>query len=101
VRILLGSLSKVAQEQQHTVAMAMLQSNYIYGYAGECVFSVLPDSKDVVLTLRQRLHPALTAQELWEELSDTARHGSKMWEDIEVARAKALPVQSANFVFSV
>ncbi|HVZ45011.1 MAG TPA: CesT family type III secretion system chaperone [Ramlibacter sp.] len=82
VRILLGGFPA---EQSDIVAKALLEANYVSGFGGECVFSLFPDSDDVVITMRMRLHSSLRAQELWQELSDIAKHGSQMWQGIAAA----------------
>jgi hypothetical protein len=79
VRMLLGGFP---EQQQAVVTKALLEANYISGYGGECVFSLFPESDDVVLTMKMRLNAGPTAQELWQELSDIARHGGQMWETI-------------------
>ena len=86
VRALLG---KIPPQEHVTIAMALLEANYVGGYGGECVFSVLPDSQDVVLTIKIRLPAAVTAQDLWQSLSDIARYASRMWEQITSVAALA------------
>lgn len=78
-RLLLGS---VPDELREAVMQALLEANYFEGYGGECVFSMSPQSGEIVLTMRLPLLPSLSAQELWQALSDIARHGSQMWETI-------------------
>lgn len=92
VRLLLG---RFPTEHADVVSKALLEANYISGYGGECVFSLLPGSDDVVITMRMKLHPSLSPQELWQELSDIARHGSKMWEEV-VAKIPQAPGASAR-----
>ena len=79
VRALLGGFP---EEQEHIITKALLQANYASGYGGECVFSLLPESDDVVLTMKMRLDASLSAQELWQSLSDIARHGTRMWKTV-------------------
>ena len=64
---------------------AILEANYVGGYGGECVFSLFPATDDVVVTMRLRLDDSLSAQELWQSMSDLARHGSQMWQGIAAA----------------
>ena len=78
-RLLLGG---VPHELRESVMEALLEANYFEGYGGECVFSLSPQSGEIVLTMRLPLLPSLSAQELWQALSDIARHGSQMWEAI-------------------
>ncbi|MBC5764601.1 hypothetical protein [Ramlibacter albus] len=79
VRLLLGALPP---QETDLVARALLEANYVSGYGGECVFSLMPETDDAVITMKVRLVQGLTAQELWQELSDVAHHGSRMWESI-------------------
>jgi hypothetical protein len=79
VRILLGPLP---ESEQGIATKALLEANYISGYGGECVFSLYPESSDVVITLRIRLEASMSPQELWQQLSDVSRHGSKMWDEV-------------------
>jgi hypothetical protein len=79
VRILLGALPP---NDADMMTKALLEANYVSGYGGECVFSLMPETDDVVITMRLRLQSSLTAQELWQELSDIARHGGQMWEKV-------------------
>jgi hypothetical protein len=88
VRILLGGF---AEEHADIVTRALLEANYVSGYGGECVFSLYPQSDDVVITMKLRLRSSLTPQELWQELSDIARHGSRMWETITATLAPPGP----------
>jgi hypothetical protein len=78
VRMRLGTLPADGAQ----LARALLESNYVSGYGGECVFSLYPSADDVVITVRVRLQEQLTGQELWQAISDAARHGQKMWEGI-------------------
>lgn len=78
VRMRMGTLP----EQGDELTRAILEANYVSGYGGECVFSLYPASDDVVVTMRFRLVEALTPQELWQAISDVARHSSQMWEGI-------------------
>ena len=86
VRFLVGSFP---QADAFAIAKSLLEANYVGGYGGECVFSVVPDSDDVVVTLKVHLHPSLTAQELWQDLSAVARHASELWE--QVASSSLVP----------
>ena len=79
-------LGRFPPEGTDALAKALLEANYISGYGGECVFSLFPESDDVVITMRLRLEEGMTAQELWQEISDVARQGSEMWERV-VAQA--------------
>ena len=79
LRLILGSVPEALKD---VIAQALLEANYVEGYGGECVFSLAPESGDAVLTMRLHLPPTFSAQELWQELSDIARHGSQMWEAI-------------------
>jgi hypothetical protein len=78
VRLRLGRLP----EQHEDFTKALLEANYVSGYGGECVFSLYPGTDGVVITMRLRLHEQHTAQELWQELSDIARHGDQMWQSV-------------------
>jgi hypothetical protein len=78
VRMRMGTLP----EEGDDLVRAILEANYVSGYGGECVFSLYPASDDVVVTMRFRLVEALSPQELWQAISDIARHGSQMWEGI-------------------
>ena len=78
VRTRMGTLP----EQSDQLTRAILEANYVSGYGGECVFSLYPASDDVVVTMRFRLVEALSPQELWQSISDIARHSSEMWEGI-------------------
>ena len=89
IRMLLGNMPT---QEQELIAKALLEANYVSGYGGECVFSLMPDTDDVVLTLKYRLHDALTPQDLWQELSDIAENGGRMWEAI---LASAQPLAEA------
>ncbi len=78
VRMRLGTMPLNTAE----LTRAILEANYVSGYGGECVFSLYPKSDDVVITMKVRLQESLTAQELWQGISDVAQHGSQMWEGI-------------------
>jgi hypothetical protein len=78
VRTRMGTLPEKGDE----LARAILEANYVSGYGGECVFSLYPASDDVVVTMRFRLVEALSAQELWQAISDISRHSTQMWEGI-------------------
>ncbi|MBC7603099.1 MAG: CesT family type III secretion system chaperone [Ramlibacter sp.] len=78
VRMRLGTLPDDAED----LTRAILEANYVSGYGGECVFSLYPASDDVVITMKVRLQESLTAQELWQGISDVARHGGQMWQGI-------------------
>ena len=78
VRMRLGTLPVEGKD----LSRAILEANYVSGYGGECVFSLYPASDDVIITMRVRLQEAMTAQELWQGVSDVARHGSQMWQGI-------------------
>lgn len=78
VRILLGTLE---QGQAGGAARALLEANYVNGYGGDCVFSLLPESEQAVVTLKVRLKPAMSAREFWQDLSDAAHHGGKLWDE--------------------
>jgi len=78
VRTRMGTLP----EQSDQLTRAILEANYVSGYGGECVFSLYPASDDVVVTMRFRLVEALSPQELWQSISDIARHSSEMWAGI-------------------
>jgi hypothetical protein len=79
LRIILGTLPEAGDS---AVMEALLQANYVEGYGGECVFSLVPESGEAVVTLRLRLRESMSATELWQGLSDLARHGSGIWESI-------------------
>lgn len=85
VRTRMGTLP----EQSDQLTRAILEANYVSGYGGECVFSLFPQSDDVVVTMKLRLDSAMSAQELWQQLSDVASHGSQMWEAIVSAMPMA------------
>jgi hypothetical protein len=89
VRMLLGGFPP----EQQDITKALLEANYTSGYGGECVFSLFPQSDDVVVTMKLRLDSAMSAQELWQQLSDVATHGARMWEAIVSATP---PVQNAS-----
>jgi hypothetical protein len=78
VRTRMGTLPERGDE----LTRAILEANYVSGYGGECVFSLYPASDDVIVTMRFRLVEALSPQELWQSISDIARHSSQMWEGI-------------------
>ena len=78
VRMRLGTMPSDTAD----LARSILEANYVSGYGGECVFSLYPKSDDVVITMKVRLQESLTAQELWQVISDVAQHGSQMWEGI-------------------
>jgi hypothetical protein len=78
VRMRLGTLPPAGQD----LSRAILEANYVSGYGGECVFSLYPASDDVIITMRVRLQESMTAQELWQGVSDVARHGGQMWQGI-------------------
>lgn len=85
VRMLLGGFPP----EQQDILKALLEANYMSGYGGECVFSLFPQSDDVVVTMKMRLDSAMSAQDLWKQLSDVAAHGSRMWEAIVTATPAA------------
>jgi hypothetical protein len=78
VRMRLGTLPPEGAD----LSRAILEANYVSGYGGECVFSLYPASDDVIITMRVRLQASMTAQELWQGISDVARHGGQMWQGI-------------------
>jgi hypothetical protein len=94
VRIRLSTLPAQSEE----LTRALLEANYISGYGGECVFSLFPASDDVVITLRVKLESAMTAQELWQGISDVARHASQMWEGIAASAQMLEPARSASLL---
>lgn len=75
-------LGEVPRGREALLMSGLLRANYIGGYAGECVFSLFPTSDEVVVTMRMRLAPALTAQELWQSLSETASQATRAWGDL-------------------
>ncbi|MES2632704.1 MAG: CesT family type III secretion system chaperone [Pseudomonadota bacterium] len=86
VRMRLGTMPSDTTD----LTRAILEANYVSGYGGECVFSLYPKSDDVIITMKVRLQESLTAQELWQGISDVAQHGSQMWEGIvNMARASS------------
>jgi hypothetical protein len=89
LRMLLGGLGPA-----HTgpAPQALLEANYVNGYGGDCVFSLLPETDDVVVTIKLRLQQGMTAREFWQDLSDAAHHGAKLWDE---AVAKAGPPRGA------
>lgn len=78
VRMRLGTMPADTTD----LSRAILEANYVSGYGGECVFSLYPKTDDVVITMKVRLQESLTAQELWQGITDVAQHGSQMWEGI-------------------
>ncbi|HVZ43388.1 MAG TPA: CesT family type III secretion system chaperone [Ramlibacter sp.] len=79
VRILLGG---IPVRGGSSVVRALLEANYKGGYGGDCIFSLYPESDDVIVTMRVRLEPMMSARELWQEISDAARHGGKLWDEV-------------------
>jgi hypothetical protein len=78
VRIRMGAFSPRDVEMTRSV----LEANYTNGYGGECVFSLLPGTDDLVVTLRMRLDEKLSVHELWRHLSDISRNASVIWENV-------------------
>lgn len=78
VRMRLGALPPEGED----LTRAILEANYVSGYGGECVFSLFPASDDVVITMRVKLDSSMSAQELWQGISDVSRHAGQMWEGI-------------------
>jgi hypothetical protein len=78
VRMRLGTLPPEGED----LTRAILEANYVSGYGGECVFSLFPASDDVIITMKVRLLDGLSAQELWQGISDVARQSSQMWQGI-------------------
>jgi hypothetical protein len=97
VRMNLGGF---AGEQRDVVMQALLEANYGEGWGGECVFSLSPDTGEVALTMRLELSPSLSAQELWQALSDIAQQGGRMWEEIAASSkpARGMPAVSARLI---
>jgi hypothetical protein len=93
-RIVAGS---VADAIKPVVMQAMLESNYLHGWGNECVFSLLPRSGEVVLTLRVALQPSLSAQDLWHALDDVAGRGRAMCELLQSPPRTAPPHQDSLF----
>ncbi|MES2785969.1 MAG: CesT family type III secretion system chaperone [Pseudomonadota bacterium] len=85
VRLRLGALP----QQGDDLVRAVLEANYTSGYGGECVFSLYPATDDVIITMRVRLQEAMTGQELWQGISDVARHASDIWDGIATAAQTA------------
>jgi hypothetical protein len=81
-RVHLGNLGddKAAQ------ARALLRANYSCSYAGDRVFSLYPMTDEAVVTMKLRLDPAMSAQELWERLSSVSRMGASPWKELAVAK---------------
>src|SRR3954454_8627267 len=75
-RMRLGTLPPEGDD----LTRAILEANYVSGYGGEGVFSLYPASDDVIITMKVSMKQALTAQELWQAISDVARHGGQMWQ---------------------
>ncbi len=86
VRLRLGALPQQGDE----LVRAVLEANYTSGYGGECVFSLYPATDDVIITMRVRLQESMTGQELWQGISDVARHASDIWDGI-AATAQTAP----------
>ena len=79
MRLVLGSFPEQAKP---AVAEALMEMNYVAGFAGEWVYSLLPGSPQAVLTSRINLDKTPTAQDLWQVLSDCAGHGLQLWESL-------------------
>ena len=94
VRIRLATLPAHSEE----LSRALLEANYISGYGGECVFSLFPASDDVVITLRLKLESAMSAQELWQGISDIARHATQMWDGIATTAQMLDPARSSSLL---
>jgi hypothetical protein len=88
VRLVLGSFPP---DSKPAIATALLELNYVAGFAGEWVYSLLPDSAQAVLTSRIHLHEIPTAPELWQMLSDCAQHGLDLWESVLADAARLEP----------
>ncbi len=78
VRLRLGALPQKGDD----LVRAVLEANYTSGYGGECVFSLYPATDDVIITMRVKLDDAMTGQDLWQGISDVARHASQIWEGV-------------------
>lgn len=81
VRLRMGALPQKGDD----LVRAVLEANYTSGYGGECVFSLYPATDDVIITMRVKLEESMTGQELWQGISDVARHASQIWEGIAAA----------------
>jgi len=79
LRVQLGTFD---ESQRDEVLTALLESNYLIGYGGQCVYSLLPTTNDVVLTMRLQLDESISAQELWQQMSDLVRHSSELWQQV-------------------
>jgi hypothetical protein len=78
VRILLGEFPA---EHAETIMRGALETNYLNGYGGECVFSLYPRLNHLVATVRVRLRHGMSGQELWQDLSDMVRMAVQVWEE--------------------
>jgi hypothetical protein len=90
MRLVLGSFPP---ELKPDITQALLELNYVAGFAGEWVYSLLPGSAQAVLTSRIHLHDTSSAHDLWQVLSDCARHGLELWESL-LSDVGALEVQA-------
>jgi hypothetical protein len=79
VRMLLGGF---AAPQRESMTKALLEANYLHGYGGDCVFSVFPESDDVIMTMKMQVNSSMTAQELWQHLSALAQRATRMWDEV-------------------
>jgi hypothetical protein len=79
VRIVLGAFPL---EHREAVALGLLEANYLAGYGGEWVYSLLPETKEAVLTIRLPLVLTPNAQELWRLLSECVQQAGQMWESL-------------------
>lgn len=78
VSLCLGTLPRERNDLQR----AVLEANYHGATHGNCVFSVMPESNDVIVTVSRKLSEVGTAQALWEDMSQVAANGAQAWTDL-------------------
>ena len=94
VHVHLGSF-----DDGHRLALttALLEANVIGGYAGLCVFGLVPGTSEVVMQMRVVLDDGMQAHDLWQELSDIARHGNTGWQALLDSAGAAVAPREAHY----
>lgn len=89
-------LGRFEEEHRAVITTALLETNFINGWGGMRVFSLVPQTDQVVLTVSTPLLAATTAHDLWQVLSDVASQGGTMWSQITAAADTAQEMSFAS-----
>jgi hypothetical protein len=78
-------LGRLEEKHRALITTVLLETNFVNGWGGIRVFSLVPQTDQVVLTVSTPLLAATTPHDLWQVLSDVASQGGTMWRQITAA----------------